>query len=80
MGLLCILLQLFVFAIFARIILSWFSPEPGGAMASVEGFLRALTDPVLEPVRRVVPRAGMFDLSPIVVLLVVNLLLVPLVC
>lgn len=74
MGVVCVLLQLFVFAVFARVILSWFTPEPGGAMASVEGFLRAVTDPVLEPVRRVMPRMGMFDLSPIVVLIGVQVI------
>ena len=74
MGVVCILLQLFVYAVFLRIVLSWFSPEPGGAAAAVEGFLRTFTDPVLEPVRRVMPRMGMLDLSPLVVLLVVQLI------
>ena len=74
MGLVCILLQLFIIAIFVRIVLSWFSPEPGGAAAAVEGFLRTFTDPVLDPVRRVMPRMGMLDLSPLVVLLVVQLI------
>jgi YggT family protein len=55
-------------------VLSWFSPEPGGAVAAVEGFLRTFTDPVLEPVRRVVPRTGMLDLSPIVVVLLVGVI------
>jgi YggT family protein len=80
MGILCAALQLFVLALFVRIVLSWFSPEPGGAAAAVEGFLRTFTDPVLEPVRRVVPRAGMLDLSPMIVALVVQIVLVPLVC
>jgi YggT family protein len=70
----CLLLWLFVVAVFGRIILSWFAPEPGGPAAAVEGMLRTVTDPVLEPVRRVVPRAGMFDLSPIVVLLGVRII------
>jgi YggT family protein len=70
----CVLLQVFVIAIFVRIVLSWFSPEPGGAAAAVEGFLRTFTDPVLEPVRRVMPRMGMLDLSPLVVLLVIQLI------
>jgi YggT family protein len=74
MDVICILIQLFVIAIFVRIVLSWFSPEPGGAAAAVEGFLRTFTDPVLEPVRRIVPRMGMFDLSPLVVLLVLQVI------
>ena len=74
MSIVCVLLQFFVIAIFVRIVLSWFSPEPGGAAAAVEGFLRTFTDPVLEPVRRVMPRTGMLDLSPLVVLLVIQII------
>lgn len=74
MGIVCLLLQLFVIGLFVRIVLSWFSPEPGGAAAAVEGFLRTFTDPVLDPVRRVMPRTGMLDLSPIVVVLVVSVI------
>ncbi len=73
MGVVCVLLNLFLIALFARIALSWFSPEPGGPVATVEGFLRTFTDPVLEPVRRVVPRTGMLDLSPIVVVVLVTI-------
>ena len=74
MDVVCVLLQVFVYALFLRVVLSWFSPEPGGAVAAVEGFLRTVTDPVLEPVRRIVPRAGMLDLSPIVVVLGVSII------
>lgn len=74
MEIVCLLLNVFVIALFVRIALSWFSPEPGGAAGAIEGFLRTFTDPVLEPVRRVMPRMGMLDLSPIVVVLVVSLI------
>lgn len=74
MGLICALLQAYVIAIFVRIVLSWFAPEPGGAVASIERFLRSITDPVLEPVRRVMPRTGMLDLSPLVVLIGIQIL------
>ena len=74
MDIVCVLLQVFVIALFVRIVLSWFSPEPGGPAAAIEGFLRTFTDPVLDPVRRIVPRTGMLDLSPLVVLLVIQLI------
>jgi YggT family protein len=73
MGLLCQLVLLFEVALFARVILSWFPLQPGGAMAKVNRFLLRVTDPVLEPVRRVLPRMGMFDLSPIIVFLVLEI-------
>jgi YggT family protein len=51
----------------ARAVLSWFPTRPGTALASVNSILHELTEPVLAPVRRVIPPAGMFDLSFIVV-------------
>lgn len=81
---LCTILNLYLLLMFARIILSWFPVSPGSALAGVYGVLYSLTEPVLGPVRRILPPlsfggAGL-DLSPIVVLLVVRVLLLPLVC
>ena len=73
MGLLCQLVLLFEVTLFARVIMSWFPLQPGGAMAKVNRILIRATDPVLEPVRRVLPRMGMFDLSPIIVFLVLEI-------
>ena len=69
MAFICVLLQLYVFVLLVRIVLSWFPLEPGGAMATVNGYLRSVTDPVLDPVRRLLPRTGMIDLSPLIVLI-----------
>ena len=60
-------LQLFLFVLIARAVLSWFPLRPGTALATVRGGLVTVTEPVLAPVRRVIPRAGMFDLSFLVV-------------
>lgn len=68
MGLLCTLFNLYLIAVFARIILSWFPIDPGGALAQVFTFLYSITEPVLGPVRRMMPTIGMFDISPIVVI------------
>ena len=70
---LCQLVLLYEVAILGRIILSWFPLRPGGVMARVNAILVRITDPVLEPVRRVLPRMGMFDLSPIIVLLALQI-------
>jgi YggT family protein len=71
MAIICLLLQLFTLVLFARMILSWF-PVPGdGALGQINRALFAVTEPVLAPVRSVVPpvRTGAmaFDLSPIIV-------------
>lgn len=48
----------------ARAVLSWFPPSSsGGGLATVNRLLMDLTEPVLAPLRRVIPPAGMFDLS-----------------
>lgn len=78
MSLVCALLQVYVFAIFGRIVLSWFPLSPGGAMASIFSFLFSVTEPVLGPVRRLLPPVrlgGMgLDFSPIIVLFGVQIL------
>lgn len=70
--LVCLPLQLYLFAIFGRVLLSWFPLNPHGAMATVAGFLYTVTDPVMKPVRRMLPAArlgGMaLDFSPVIVI------------
>jgi YggT family protein len=73
-SLLATVLQLYTLAIFGRIILSWFPLQPGGAMASVFSFLYGITEPVLGPVRRMLPAMGPIDISPIVVILALQLI------
>lgn len=68
----CVLLQLFLLAVFARVVLSWFPLRPDGPMATVAGFLYVVTDPVMNRVRRVLPAARIgamaIDFSPIIVI------------
>ena len=82
--LLCRLGQLYIIAMFARIILSWFPISPTGMMASVFSFLYSITEPILGPVRRMLPPVGVggmgLDLSPIIVLLLLQLLVLPALC
>lgn len=66
MEIICAFLQLYYIALIGRIILSWFPVQPGGAMAGIFSFLYTITEPVLGPLRRVIPPMGGFDLSPIV--------------
>lgn len=58
--------------VFARVLLSWVDPTGRGAIA---GFVVQTTEPILGPVRRFLPRTGMLDLSPLVVLLVLGAIL-----
>lgn len=78
-SLICIVLRLWLLAVFVRIVLSWFPATEGGGLARLSDALGAVTDPVLAPVRALLPPVRMggmgLDLSPMVVLLVGSLLL-----
>jgi YggT family protein len=58
--------------ILARVVLSWIDP---GGRSRYGAFIVQTTEPILAPVRRMIPRTGMFDFSPLFVLLVLGVLL-----
>ena len=58
----CALLITYILILFGRMIFSWLPPTSGGT-ATVARLLYDLTEPVLAPLRRVIPPVGMFDLS-----------------
>jgi YggT family protein len=70
MVILCPLLQIYVLCMFARFILSWFPPPREGPMMTVTGFLYTITEPVLRPVRGLIPPVGMIDISGMLVMFV----------
>ena len=67
---LSILCEVLTFAIFIRVILSWFSPRPNALTV----ILDKITEPILAPLRRIIPRAGMFDLTPMVAIILLQLI------
>ena len=70
MALVCFLLQLYLLVIFATIVLSWFPSSPEGGLGTVQRALRTLTEPLLGPLRSVLPPVQLggaaLDLSPMV--------------
>lgn len=72
-------LNLYLLCVFGRIILSWFPISPGGPLATIAGFLYSITEPVLGPIRNLLPSIGMFDLSPMVVIFAVRLVIIPII-
>lgn len=73
-GILCSLVQIFIYMIIVRVVLSWFPSTSGGVVAQVSYFVGRFTEPVLEWVRRIMPRTGALDLSPLVVLLFLQII------
>ena len=74
LGLLDRVLLLFIFAIIGRAILSFVIPmlgeRPHPVLISINNLLGQVTEPVLSPLRRVLPTFGMLDLSPMVAIVV----------
>jgi YggT family protein len=68
--LISLLLNVFVFAVFARAILSWLNPGTFSVAASI---LATLTEPLLDICRKVIPDLGGMDLSPLAALLLLQL-------
>ena len=63
MDILCALVTAFIVVLFARAVLSWFPVRHGTFLAQVSSVLLDLTEWALRPMRRVIPPAGMLDLS-----------------
>ena len=65
-----LMLNVFFWAIVIRVVMSWVSP---GARNPVNSLVGSLTEPLLERARRILPPISGFDLSPIPVLIVLQL-------
>lgn len=76
MGLLRLIVLGYMIAILLVIVLSWFPQAPGSPTNQAFHALRRITDPVLEPLRRVIPPVGgVLDLSPMIVMFVLSIIL-----
>ena len=58
--------DIMIAAIFVRAILSWVITDPRNPLITV---LDQITEPILAPLRRFVPRLGMFDITPMVAMI-----------
>ena len=61
-------------ALLVRVVLSWFQIGPDSPIYPIANIAHQLTEPILAPIRRVLPNMGMFDFSPIVAFLLITLL------
>ncbi|MCP3761922.1 YggT family protein [Domibacillus sp. A3M-37] len=63
-------IQLYSWALIIYILMSWF---PEARNTSIGRFLTRICEPYLDPFRRIIPPLGMFDISPIVAFITLNL-------
>ena len=66
------LLWIFEFILLARILLSWF-PNVDRSNPIIQ-FLFDVTEPILRPIRDMMPQTGMVDFSPLIVFLIIQVL------
>ncbi len=64
-----LLFQILIFAIIGRALLSWFNIGPDHPIGRI---LYEVTEPILGPMRRVIPMIGMIDISPIVAIFLLS--------
>ncbi len=78
MGIICLLLWIYWILLLVRVLSSWFPIPPSGPVATIMGFVYDVTEPVLRPLRNLLPPIRMgamaLDLSPIIVFIVIGIL------
>ncbi len=66
-------IYVFLFIIIVQVVISWINP---GAYNPLTVIMYQLSEPILKPARRLIPPAGGFDWSPLIVLIIMNLLII----
>jgi YggT family protein len=69
-GALAMVLQLLALAILVRALLSWFIRDPYNPVVQA---LDYVTEPILQPLRSLMPRMGMIDFTPMVAIIVLSI-------
>ena len=70
-SLVILLLYAMQIAIILRFIFSWIDPS---GRTAIGGFLNGVTEPILSPIRRLMPSVGVIDLSPMIAFIVIIIL------
>ena len=71
-GFLELLFQVLTFCIIVRVVLSWISPGQTNIITTV---IYHITEPILAPIRRILPKTGMFDFAPMVAVIICQVII-----
>ena len=74
-GIFSSLLQIYMYVIIARVVISWINPDPYNPIVQ---FLRGVTDPALDGLRRFVPRflwSTGLDFTPLLLIVLIQVLI-----
>jgi YggT family protein len=67
-GLVRFLFELYAVILLARVLISWVQVDPNNQLVKI---IYQLTEPLLAPIRRLLPQSGAMDFSPIVAFIVI---------
>jgi YggT family protein len=70
---LSVALQIYGIVLLARVLMSWF-PNVDRSNPLIQ-FVYDITEPVLRPIREMLPQTGMIDFSPLIVFVIIQLLM-----
>ena len=68
LGLVQLLFDLYIIVLMARVLLSWVQVDPQNPLVNL---VHQLTEPLLAPIRRMLPQSGGLDFSPMIAFIVV---------
>ncbi|MFH1749684.1 MAG: YggT family protein [bacterium] len=66
-----LLLTILIWMIFIRVIFSWIWPNVENPLIQ---FLKDITNPILLPIKKIMPKTGMIDFSPLIAVLILDLI------
>tara|TARA_B100001250_G_scaffold381409_1_gene373683 strand:- start:1911 stop:2492 length:582 start_codon:yes stop_codon:yes gene_type:complete len=72
-NLLRMVLYIYLFIILIQVIISWINPN---AYSLITKIMQQISTPILNPVRKLLPSAGGIDFSPLIILVIINLLMI----
>jgi YggT family protein len=71
-----LVVYIYIFSIIIQAVLSWVSPGSQHYGNPIASLLYSLNEPLLRPLRQIMPQAGMIDLSPLVAIIGLNVVLI----
>lgn len=66
----------YIFAVIVQVLFSWLAPAMNVYQNPAVSIIYSLTEPLMQPARKIIPSIGMVDISPIIVILALNVVLV----
>ena len=70
-----VLVWVLIAGIFARVLLSWIPMGDGSQLNPLIAIVYQITEPILAPLRRIIPRIGIFDLTPTIAIIILFVIL-----